>query len=148
MIVRPAQREDAPAIADYVAAMALETEDLCLHPEVVSRGVEAVFSDPSRGFYVVAAVADKIIGQVMITYEWSDWNNANRWWIQSVYVAREFRGQGVYRNLFEYLQLQAIEAGDVCDIRLYVHQENRVAQSVYQRLGMKKTHYILYESVL
>jgi ribosomal protein S18 acetylase RimI-like enzyme len=148
IIIRPAQRKDAQVIADYVAAMALETEDLLLHPEVVSLGVEAVFADPSRGLYVVAAMADKIIGQAMITYEWSDWNNANRWWIQSVFVAPEFRRQGVYSKLFEYFKLRSREAGDVCEIRLYVHEDNRVAQSVYQRLGMNRTRYILYKNIL
>ena len=56
----------------------------------------------------------------MVTFEWSDWRNAYFWWIQSVYVAPEFRRKGVYRLLESSVKSQALQKGDVCGIRLYV----------------------------
>jgi ribosomal protein S18 acetylase RimI-like enzyme len=105
--------------------------------------VDAVLRDRSKGFYRVALLGDTVVGQTMITFEWSDWNNAIRWWVQSVYVRPEARRQGVYRRLFESLLAEA-KAEGVCGIRLYVHRENRAAQQVYQRLGFEHTHYHLY----
>ena len=81
----------------------------------------------------------------MITFEWSDWRNGNFWWIQSVYVAPEARGSGVYRRLYEHVREAAVEAGNVCGLRLYVERANRRAQEVYQRQGMRAAPYEMYE---
>ncbi len=87
----------------------------------------------------------EVVGQVMITYEWSDWRNGNIWWIQSVYVKQEFRRAGVFRALFHYLRNQAQQREDVCSLRLYVHAENTRAHQSYERLGMALTQYEVFE---
>jgi ribosomal protein S18 acetylase RimI-like enzyme len=81
----------------------------------------------------------------MITYEWSDWRNGVFWWIQSVYVLPEFRGQGVFRALYRHVEHLAREAGTVCGIRLYVENENGRAQTTYEKCGMKRAGYVIYE---
>ena len=83
----------------------------------------------------------------MITYEWSDWRNGWFWWIQSVYVLPEFRGQGVYRRLYGFVRDAASKRGDVCGFRLYVEKENVAAQTTYEKLGMEKTYYLMYEQM-
>ena len=93
--VRRALQIDAEHISDFNIAMALETEGKPLDSETVRGGVRAVLSRNDLGFYVVAEHRDKTVGQLLITYEWSDWRNAFFWWIQSVYVAAEYRHQGV-----------------------------------------------------
>ena len=143
--VRDAVVDDAPLIAEFNAAMALETEGRPLEPQRLLAGVQAVFDHPARGRYLIAMHADRPVGQLLLTYEWSDWRNACFWWIQSVYVVRDARGQGVYRALHEHVLATAKASPDVCGIRLYVDKANQAAQSVYRALAMTPTHYDFYE---
>ncbi|HLH52045.1 MAG TPA: GNAT family N-acetyltransferase [Verrucomicrobiae bacterium] len=108
-------------------------------------GVEALLSDPAKGIYYVAEVRGQVAGQLMITYEWSDWRNGNIWWIQSVYVNKAFRRQGVFRKLFKHLESLARSRSDVCSLRLYMHRDNSTARGAYEQLGMRQTPYEVFE---
>jgi len=143
--IRIAGDADGDSLVRFNCAMALETEDKTLPEAIVKRGVRGVFDDPRRGFYVVADHAGEIVAALMVTYEWSDWRNADFWWIQSVYVTPSFRGKGVYRGLHAFVRERAREAGGVCGLRLYVEKDNTGAQSVYASLGMSHTDYLMYE---
>lgn len=98
--VRPATVQDLEVLTDFSAAMALETEQRTLDRARLRLGTQAVFDQPARGQYYVADLRhgpqdDTVtIGQLLITYEWSDWRNAQFWWIQSVYVHPAWRNQG------------------------------------------------------
>lgn len=143
--VRPATSSDALTIAGFNRAMALETEHLELDGARVLRGVEALLADRAKGFYVIAENAGNVIGQAMVTYEWSDWRNGTFWWIQSVYVDPAHRGRGVFTALYQRIQAMGEADGGVCGIRLYVESDNARAQRVYQGLGMTETHYRMFE---
>jgi ribosomal protein S18 acetylase RimI-like enzyme len=143
--VRPATPADAEFLVRGNAAMALETESLTLDMDRLRRGIHGLFEDPNRGFYLVAETDGRRVGQLMITYEWSDWRNGVFWWVQSVYVVPECRGQGVYRRLYQEVHELAKRARNVCGIRLYVEAENQRAQATYERCGMSRTAYVLYE---
>ena len=95
-IVRPAKLTDTPVIAEFNCLLAEESEDKRLDPDTVVAGVTALFESTERGQYYVAEIDGKIIGQLLITYEWSDWRNGLFWWIQSVYVTAEHRRTGVF----------------------------------------------------
>jgi ribosomal protein S18 acetylase RimI-like enzyme len=142
--LRPARTSDASIVAEFNQAMALETEGKALNPAVVQAGVLAVLNEPRRGFYLVAERAGVVVGGLMITYEWSDWRNADFWWIQSVYVSPEARRQGVYAALYREIERQARLAG-ACGLRLYVENDNQAAMSTYSRLGMADAHYRVME---
>ena len=144
--IRKAALKDAETIIQFNINMALETEDKQLIPDVISKGVKAVLHNPQLGFYVVAERNDQVAGSLMVTFEWSDWRNGYFWWIQSVYVSQDFRRQGVYKMMYEFVRTLAMENTDVCGFRLYVEKENRVAQKTYEALGMEKTRYFLYEA--
>lgn len=149
MIVRQANQTDADSLVEFNQAMALETEGKRLDAETLRGGVQAVFADEQRkGFYLVAEAENKIVGGLMVTFEWSDWRNSWFWWIQSVYVLPEARGAGVYRRLYERVVEKARAQSDVCGIRLYVEQENTAAQAVYEKLGMDQSHYLMYETAI
>ena len=148
LIIRQADLSDATVIAEFNLRLAEETEDLRLDPDCVAKGVAAILGDPSKGLYYVAEVEGEVVGQVMITYEWSDWRNGNLWWLQSVYVRKDFRRKGVFRALFKHLQELALRHGDVCGLRLYMHSENGRARNSYQELGMKPTKYEVLEMEL
>jgi GNAT superfamily N-acetyltransferase len=142
--IRKAKPEDARAIIYFQINMAWETEEMKLVPEAVTEGVKAVFDDPSRGQYYVAENEGYVIASLLITYEWSDWRNCNVWWFQSVYVAPEFRRQGVFRKMYNYVR-QLAEEQDIAGLRLYVETKNSGAQKTYEALGMSSEHYSFYE---
>ncbi len=143
--VRMACAADGDAFVGFNRAMALETENKTLDEAIVDPGVRAVFEDPNRGFYVVAESANNIVAALMVTFEWSDWRNANFWWIQSVYVTPEFRRRGSYRKLYDFVRERARGEGDVCGFRLYVEKDNVAARKVYEALGMSASDYLMYE---
>ena len=126
--IRRATLADAPVVADFNLRLAAESEHLRLDPECVATGVAAVLSDASKGIYFVADADGALVGQLMITYEWSDWRNGNLWWLQSVYVKEEFRGQGVFKALFRHLENLARTRDDVAGLRLYMHADNERAR--------------------
>ena len=146
--IRVATPNDAPTIAEFNQRMALETEKKTLEPAVVLRAVKRVFSDAAKGFYIVAESNAEIVGQLMITYEWSDWRDGWIWWIQSVYVRADHRRQGVFRSLYSELIAHAKRAGDVVAIRLYVEKDNIRAQTTYRQLGMRDPGYLILEAML
>lgn len=148
MTIRVAGAADGDAFVRFNRAMALETENKELPEEIVDTGVRAVFAEPGRGFYVVAECGSEIVAALMVTFEWSDWRNANFWWIQSVYVTPEFRRRGVYGKLYDFVRERARGQGGVCGFRLYVEKTNTTAQRAYESLGMSASDYLMYEETL
>lgn len=145
LYIRRAGPEDADAIAGWNIAMAWETEEKRLDPEVIGRGVRAVFDEPRRGFYLVAEWQGVAVGCLLVTYEWSDWRCGDFWWVQSVYVVAEARRNGVFAGMYRHVKAMAEGAGAV-GLRLYVELENERAQRTYAGLGMERCHYFMYEA--
>ena len=145
--IRDARLPDSTSIAHHNSLMAEETEGRPLLPEVVGPGVERLLRDPQKGRYWVAVAGAEVIGQIMVTYEWSDWRNGTLWWIQSVYVRPESRRQGVFSALYRHVELLARETDDVRGLRLYVEDNNVQAQKTYEALGMVNPHYRVMEAI-
>jgi len=145
ILVRDARPDDASTIVDFQLAMARETEELELDRDTCTRGVAAVFADPSLGRYFVAEEEGRVLASLMITYEWSDWRAGMVWWIQSVYVVPTHRGRRAYASLYEHVQALVATAPGIRGIRLYVDRRNTTAQQVYTRLGMNGEHYQVFE---
>ena len=143
--IRQAATTDASTIAEFNASMALETENLELDPVRLRKGTEALLADSSKGLYYLAEVDGVVVGQLMITYEWSDWRNATFWWIQSVFIRPDYRHLGVFRTLYTHVESIAQERRDVCGLRLYVEHTNTRAQRTYESLGMKQSHYLMMD---
>ena len=148
MEIRNAQKHDIDALIGFNEAMAFETEGKKLFTGTLRKGVEAVFDDPRKGFYVVAEDNGNAIGGLMVTFEWSDWRDGWFWWIQSVYVNPDYRGKGIYSRLYDFVKSKARDAGGVCGFRLYVEKENVNAQHIYEKVGMEETYYLMYEEKL
>ena len=147
MQMRRATTKDASAIINHNIQLAKESEDEHLDPLIAKQGVHTLFSHPEKGFYLIAEENDTIIGQLMITFEWSDWRNQDIWWIQSIYVQKEYREKGVFTALYKEIQKQA-KQHHIPLLRLYVHKDNEHAQQVYDKKGMKKGTYIFYETIV
>jgi GNAT superfamily N-acetyltransferase len=148
--VRLARPEDAVTIASFSAAMALETEGRRLDLDRLHEGTLAILNAPEHGFFMVAelepADGSQLLGQLMITYEWSDWRNGAFWWIQSVYVAPAWRRQSVFRRMHETVMTTAKTSPNVCGVRLYVEESNNVAQAVYRKVGLTPSPYAIFET--
>ena len=151
--IRPAHAADAGFIADWNAAMALETEGKTLDAATVRAGVAAGIADPRKSRYFVAmedasiAGAETIgvpVGTLMLTTEWSDWRNGDWWWIQSVYVPAEHRRKGVFSALYRHVESLAKQTPGVVGLRLFVERGNENAQRTYEALGMRDEGYRLY----
>lgn len=138
---------DIDSIVQFQAEMAMESEGCVLNKEKVTKGVTAAMLDDSKGIYWVAKYEGRTIGSLMITREWSDWNNEWYWWIQSVYVTPEYRKQGVYKAMYQKVK-DAAKENNVSQIRLYADKTNLSAQKAYQSLGMHKSHYLMFEEDL
>ncbi|MFO1351137.1 MAG: GNAT family N-acetyltransferase [Gammaproteobacteria bacterium] len=145
--VRRATIADSTTLVAFNQAMAQETENRELATEIIAAGVTGLLQAPQYGFYLVAHTPAQVIGSLLVTYEWSDWRNGPIWWLQSVYVVPEWRGRGVYRELYLAVKNLAHEQGNVRGFRLYVDADNRTAQLAYTRLGMRQSHYLLYEDM-
>jgi ribosomal protein S18 acetylase RimI-like enzyme len=146
ILVREAILDDWSTIAEFNRRLALETESLALDGLTLEAGVKAALADRTKARYFVACAADgQIVGQLMHTYEWSDWRNGDIWWLQSVYVHPDHRSQGVFRLLFEHLRHEAECDPAVVGLRLYVEDHNERAQEVYARLGLNTAGYRVME---
>jgi len=167
MIIRDAEPADLDALVAGNLAMAWETETLRLDPTVLRAGVAFALSGSQEAHYWVAVSTRSrepnllgtdsnqhptspephIVGQVMVTREWSDWRNCHVWWIQSVYVWPQARKMGVWRALYAQVLAEARAAGAGV-VRLYVDQRNTGAAAAYRQLGMDGGHYQVFEQVL
>lgn len=142
--IREAGANDHDTIVAFNAAIARETEDLRLDEARLRAGVAAVLADSSKGRYFVAHESGHVVGQIMITTEWSDWRNGDFWWIQSVYVQPEARGRGVFSLLYRFVEAAARQQG-ARGLRLYVDADNQRATDIYARLGMHASQYRMME---
>lgn len=171
--IRDAGLQDLPLIVRHNCLMAKETEDIVLDVDSTSAGVRSVLDDSRRGFYLIAEIlvtptdegevismdedgepvtisqpppaTYQPVGQLMVTYEWSDWRCGDFWWIQSVYVDPHHRRKGVFRALFEHLTRESHRRVDVVGLRLYTEVHNEIAQQVYRTLGMRGDRYMVFE---
>jgi ribosomal protein S18 acetylase RimI-like enzyme len=142
--IRKATPDDAASIISFQQAMAMETEGMELKSDIITKGVMAVFHDETRGQYFVAEEMGAVVASLMITYEWSDWRNANIWWFQSVYVIPEYRRKGIFRMMYDHIKKEGMECG-IAGLRLYVESENIRAQKTYEAMGMNGNHYRTFE---
>ncbi len=148
VVIRSATADDVAAITEFNCRLALETEDKALDRGTVDAGVRRGLQLGDEVQYFVAEDESGVIGQIMLTREWSDWRNGWMIWLQSVYVASEKRGAGVFRLLFQRaVELTRLRCDAVC-VRLYVEHENETAMETYRRLGFLDSGYLVMEMPL
>lgn len=145
MSIRKANLNDVETIAKFNYNLAYETENKELNMDVLRKGVENLIKDNSKGQYYVYTIDEKIVGQIMHTYEWSDWRNKTFLWVQSVYVDKEHRKKGVFKSLYNHVKSFCDNDDSIGGIRLYVEKQNKNAQSTYKSLGMIECEYDMYE---
>lgn len=145
---RLAKASDLDFLVRATLGNAWETEQLRLDESVVRRAVGKLLADPHKGRSFVVEDQGKAVASLYVTFEWSDWHDAWYWWIQSLYVVPERRGQGVYTALYRFVQEEARKAGGVRSLRLYVEKANENGLRAYRGHGMHEAPYLVFEQVL
>jgi GNAT superfamily N-acetyltransferase len=144
---RRATIDDLSYLVDGNRSIAKETEGLELSEAKLRPGIAAILDDQNKGIYWVACLEKQVVGQILVTYEWSDWRNGQIWWIQSVYVWPDARRQGVFKALLDHVTHQARDLL-VVELRLYADATNHKAHSTYLNQGFTTGHYQVFEKSL
>lgn len=143
--IRKAKLEDLETIVKFNYNLAKQTEDKELNLEILTKGVEAIVKDSTKGQYYVYEIDSKVAGQIMYTYEWSDWRNGTFLWVQSVYVDEQHRRNGIFKALYNHVKQICDNDEGIVGIRLYVEKGNLNAKATYKSLGMCECDYHMYE---
>ncbi len=147
MATRYTIREALPSDIDTLVAFTLqearEAEGLEEDLDAVKRGIRGAFRDPRPAVYWIAEAPDgSIVASTSVSTEWSDFHGGYYWWIHSLFILPEHRGNGLLEVLLDHLQNAAEEAGAL-DLRLYAHQSNERALRAYRRCGFAVAPYII-----
>ena len=127
--------DDLASLTSFAVAEAAEVENRALEADTVRRGVAAGLADPSVATYwVLESAAGDIVGSASVTREWSNFNAAYYWWVQSMFIRPEFRGRRLASELLEAIARDARTEGAV-DLRLYVREDNARAIRAYAETG-------------
>ena len=127
--------------------MAYETEGKTIQVDTITEGIRNLILQPNLGTYYVCEeitqddAGNEVrtpVGCTMITYELSARLGGLIYMIQSVFVKKEYRKLGVFRRLYNHVISKAKEDELCTAVRLYVEQDNKVAQAVYEKVGMTK----------
>ena len=93
--IRSARRAELETLVAFNAQLGAETEQAVLDGRRLREGVRAIFDDPRRGRYLLAEIDGRVVGQTMITFEWSDWRNGDFWGSRASTWCRTF-ADGAY----------------------------------------------------
>jgi len=141
--IRPATPADLDTLVSFTLAEARDAERRTLDVEGARRGVRGAFDSPPRAAYWVAqTAAGRVVGSMSVVAEWSNFLGGDYWWIQSLYILPEHRGQGLVDKMLAHLSAQAMAAGAL-DLRLYGYNTNERALRAYQRCGFEVSPYIM-----
>lgn len=142
--VRDARLSDLDFLVQAAMEVARESEGLVLDAVKARAGTRAVVEDRAKGRFFVAEMAGRAVASLFVSYEWSDWNNVQYWWIQTAYSVPELRGKGCYKALYHGVLGVAKREG-IGMVRLYVESHNTSGLRAYRGLGMTQTPYLVFE---
>lgn len=141
--IRRAVRDDLDTIVSFTLREAFEAESVDKDVEVVRHGVLTGLDDPAVATYWVAESREgQVVASTSVVREWSNFNAAYYWWVQSLYILPEHRGRGLVELLLHELE-QAARAAGAVDLRLYAHSSNHRAIAAYRRCGFDMVPYTI-----
>jgi GNAT superfamily N-acetyltransferase len=139
--VRNANLNDLENLVEFIVAEANEAEGIHKASDKILRGIKAGLEDPSIArYWLLENENQDPVGSVSVIKEWSDWNCAFYWWIQSMYLLQSHRGKGLMNTLLQEVKNVAMTE-DAIELRLYVHRNNKRAIKAYQKAGFSESDY-------
>lgn len=110
LIIKEAQREDAGLVLDFIKAIA--SYEKLLHK------VEASLSDIEKSIFdqedahVIFAYQDQVpVGFALYFYNYSTFKGSKGLYLEDLFVKKDYRGQGIGNQLFDYLKQKAKQEG-------------------------------------
>jgi ribosomal protein S18 acetylase RimI-like enzyme len=139
--IRTATPADLDVLVTFILAEAAEAEGAAKAPETVRTGISAGLNDAALArYWVLENETGEVIGSISVVREWSDWHAGFYWWIQSLFIAPEYRGQRLLPRLLDAVQAAA-RAENALEVRLYVHRDNARAIQAYRKTGFNDLPY-------
>lgn len=145
VIIKQASLEHLDTIVNFNLALALETENRKLDVNILRQSIHSILTDPKKGVYILAYIGEEIVGQIMYTYEWSTWRNANFMWLTDLYICPEHRKKGIFKHLSDYVMDLYHKDPHAVGLRFCVDKENTSVIPLYQKAGWKEGNYNLWE---
>jgi GNAT superfamily N-acetyltransferase len=146
--VRRATLDDLDSLIRFASEEVREAEGIEKAPATLRAGIGAALENEELAIYwVLAGEGDQPVGNISALREWSNWNAGFYWWVQSLYVAPDYRGKGYLRLLFNAVRDEARRQNGL-DLRLYVHEGNERARAAYRKAGFAEMHYRIMSRLL
>jgi len=110
---------------------------------VSRRHFERTFDEILRGSPYARGIMieedGRAVGYALLARTWSNEAGGTAVWVEEIYILEAFRGRGIGRKLFEFLES---EYPDAARFRLEVHESNARAMALYRRLGYEELKYV------
>lgn len=112
---------------DVPASYHLTTFEELMNSEVYQSGYILAVDGVSAGYALVSKTFSREAGGTV-------------WWLEELYILPEYRGKGLGRSYFDFIEKAAAENG-VRRLRLEVEPDNTRAAKLYSALGYKPLNY-------
>ena len=140
-LVRKATKDDLDKLVYFTMVGALEGEGLQIPPDVVRQGVSTAVENPDLlQYWVLESSKFGVVGCASVMKEWNAWNAGFYWWIQTMFLMPEYRGQNLMELIVDHVRDQA-RRSNVLEMRLYVNKDNVRAMKAYNREGFADSPY-------
>ena len=132
--IRPAVPGD---LAEILSLMEEFADHVSLREHLVvneERLAEAVFGESAFVELLTAARSGQVIGYAMYYPHFSSFRGEQGFYLEDIFVAKQFRGRGIGLAMIKRIALQAAKRG-FCRIDFQVLNSNTAALEFYDRLG-------------
>ena len=143
---REATPDDAPAIAELLAALMVDHGLAPLSPERLAGAVRQVMQLPAA-WYLVADSGGELVGTLQLNQRYSTLATAPYGYVEDFCVAPSRRGEGIGRLLLAHVERWARERGWI-RVDLDVSTSLTGTLRFYERCGYRDTGSILYRRQL
>jgi len=136
MLLRPVAQDEIVILLRLMRLM--QNDDPWLTPfeeERAQRAVETLLSNPLLGQIWLIKMETRVVGYIVMTFDFSLEYGGRVAWIDEFFVASEVRGNGVGQRALELAEKSAYEAGAFL-MALGVTRGNR-AINLYRRSGFE-----------
>lgn len=129
----PAEKNDSAQITDLLKRQ-LDEHRLPISVDHIREGVEGIFADNTRGFLLVAKMADQPIGVAYISFVWTLEHGGPGAWLEEIYMLPEWRNRGIGTQMLEMAIKECTNRG--CrGIDLEIDSAHKKVESLYRRFG-------------
>jgi len=143
MTIRPAKKEDVPAIVQMIANDKLgqlrENFQSPL-PKKYYDAFENIDLDPNQELMVMEDDSGKVIGTLQLSFiQYLTYQGGIRAQIEAVRVHEDYRGKGIGQQLFEWA-IKRAKKKEAHVLQLTTDKKRPEALNFYEKLGFKASH--------